>query len=314
MGEAAVGRPGTLDEIAAALDSANCAEVERGAGLLDDARRSLRNIAAAAERTLSNLEDCWRGEGAGIAWPGGDVTASRLAEPLRRTRELVHALDEGEYGQQLRRTANALAAGQARVRELRAQRAADPSLAGAYDERAQLVLHDVAGAYQDIGRALGGTDPPALASVAEPSIGADLSRHARDEGDPMVLASGADVDVELFRPVTPALAAGLASDPLPPAAGGGGGAGGMPMMPMMPMGGMGGMGMGGMGMGGGQQDTTGQQRRANNAIQGDQSAWGTQDEGWNVLGKQARIEKAQEEVRDGLDREFRKFMKGDRNG
>ncbi|WP_148083620.1 hypothetical protein [Micromonospora sp. Llam0] len=308
------GRPCTLDEVAAALGAADFAEVERGAGLLDDARRSLRTIAVTAERTLSRLEDYWQGEGAGIAWPGGDIDASRLGEPLRRTRELLHTLDEGEYGQQLRRTANALAAGQARVRELQALRAADPSLVGGYDERAQLVLHDIAAAYQDIGRALGGTSPPTLASVDEPSIGADLSRQARDQDERVVLASGSDADVELFRPVGPALGAGQPSELVPPPPAGGGG--GMPMMPM-PMGGMGMGGMGGMGMGGAggvQQDTFSQQRRATSAVQGDSSAWGAQDEGWNVLGKRARIEKAQEEVREGLNREFRKFTKGDRNG
>ncbi|MFV2021193.1 hypothetical protein [Micromonospora sp. LOL_023] len=312
MRETAVGRPCTLDEIAAVLDSADSAEVERGAGLLDDARRSLRTILATADRTLSRLEDCWQGQGADLAWPGGDVDASRLADPLRRTRELLHALDEGEYGRQLRRTANALAAGQARVRELQAQRAADPSQIGEYDSRAQLVLHDVASAYQDIGRALGGTSPPALASVDEPPVGTDLSRQARDEGERVILASGSDVDVELFRPVGPVLGAGQPSElaPPPPPAGGGGG---IPMMPM-PMGGMGMGGMGMGGMGGGQQDTSSPQRRANNAVQGDPSAWGAQDEGWNVVGKQTRIEKAQEEVREGLDREFRKYMKGDRNG
>lgn len=312
MGEAGIGSPCTLDEVAAALDAADYAEVERGAGLLDDARRSLRTIAVTAERTLGRLEDCWQGEGAGIAWPGGDVDASRLGEPLRRTRELLHTLDEGEYGQQLRRTANALAAGQARVRELQAQRAADPGPVGGYDERAQLVLHDIAAAYQDIGRALGGTSPPMLASVDEPSIGADLGRHARDQGERVVLASGSDADVELFRPVGPVVGAGQPSELAPPPPAGGGG-GGMPMMPMP----MGGMGMGGMGMGGVggvQQDTVSQQRRATSAVQGDSSAWGAQDEGWNVLGKRARIEKAQEEVREGLNREFRKFTKGDRNG
>ncbi|MFC0530925.1 hypothetical protein [Phytohabitans kaempferiae] len=303
MGETTTGRPCTLDQIAAALDAAQCAEVERGAGLLDDARRSLRAIAAATERTLSRLEDCWRGQGADLAWSGGNVGVSGLAAPLRRTRELLHHLDESEYGQQLRRTASALAAGQARVRELRAQRAADPDPAGAYDERAQLVLHDVALAYQDVGRALGGTSPPALALVDEPSFSVDGRRQARDEEEPLILASGADIDVELFRPVGPAIGA----DPTLPPAGGGGG--GMPMMPMMPMGGMGGM----AGAGGLHQETGNQQRRASHAIQGDQSAWGRQDEGWNVLGRRDRIEKAQEEVTKGLDREFGKFLRGDRD-
>ncbi|MFY1635511.1 hypothetical protein ACN27F_19925 [Solwaraspora sp. WMMB335] len=313
MRETAAGWPSTLDEIAAALAAAECAEVERGAGLLDDARRSLRVLSTTVERALSGLADCWWGEGASIAWPGGDVTASRLGEPLRRTRDLLHTLDEGEFGQQLRRTANALAAGQARVRELQAQRAADPDPAGAYDERAQLVLHDVAAAYQDIGRAIGGTSPPALASVDEPSIRADLRRKAPDDPGTLTLASGPDADVELFRPVSPVPGAVLTSESAPPPAGG---AGGMPMMPMMPMGGMGGMGgMAGIGgMSGGQHDTVTQQRRVGKVVQGDQSAWGTQDEGWNVLGRQARIEKAQEEVRNGLDREFGKFMKGDRDG
>lgn len=316
MRRTAADRPGDLDAVAAALEAADCTQVEQGAGLLDDARRSLRVIAAVTERTLNRLADCWQGEGADIAWPGGDPHLSRLGEPLRRTREVLRVLDAGEFGQQLRRTANALAAGQARVRELQAQRAADPGPGAGYDERAQLVLHDVATTYQDIGRALGGTDPPELVPVAEPPTAAELGRQLRDPSAPVTLASGASVDVELFRPVGPVLGAGLPTDltPPPPAGGGGaGGGGGMPMMPMMPMGGMGMGGMGGMGMTG-QQDVTTGQRRTANAVQGDSSAWSDQDKGWNVLGRQDRIEKAQEEVREGLQRELGKFMKGDRNG
>lgn len=312
-------RPGTLDEIAVALNAASCAEVERGAGLLDEARRSLRAIVATFERSLSRLEDCWRGEGARFGLPGGDAVTSGLAEPLRRTRELLHHLDVGEYGQQLRRTANTLAAGQARIRELQAQRAADPGAGGGYDERGRVVLHDVAAAYQDIGRALGGTSPPPLASVEEPTVGVDLSRHARDGDAAVQLASGADFDVDLFRPVGPALGAGLPGELAPPPSGGGGGGGGggMPMMPMPMggMGGMGGMGMGGMGgMGGHQQEPGAQQRRTAKALEGDKGAWGGQDEGWTVLGRQQQLAKAEEQVQEMLDREFGKFLKGDRNG
>jgi hypothetical protein len=317
MRQTTAGRPCTLDEVAAALEAASYVEIERGAGTLDEARRSLRAIAVRFERALSRLEDCWQGEGARAGWPGGDVTMSRLGEPLRRTRELLQHLDESECGHHLRRTANTLAAGQARVRELKAQREADPAANAEYDERGRYVLHDIALAYQDIGRGLGGTAPPPLVLPDEPAIGADLRSRALDEDDTVFLASGSDTGVELFRPVGPVHVAGLPGDPVlpPPSGGGGGGGGGMPMMPM-PMGGMGGMGaMGGMGgLGGHQQDNAAQQRKAANALQGDQGAWGRQDEGWEVLGRKQQIADAQEKVRQGLDREFGKFLKGDRDG
>lgn len=310
MRQTRAGEPCTLDQIAAALDAADCAEIERGAGLLDEARRSLRAIAGSFERALSRLEDCWQGAGARAGWPDGDATMSRLGEPLRRTRELLHHLDESEYGQQLRRTANALAAGQARVRELQAQRATSPASHHGYDERGQLVLHDVALVYRDIGGRLGGVSPPLLAPLDEPTVGAGLRRSARDEEETVLLASGPNIDVELFRPAGSALGAGLPGDATPPLGGGGGG-GGMPMMPM-PMGGMG--AMGGMSGFGQQTENAAQQRRGPNAIQGDQDAWGKQDEGWDVLGRKQQIANAQEQVRQGLDREFGKFLKGDRDG
>jgi hypothetical protein len=293
--------PSTLESIAAALDAATASEVERGAAAFDEARRGLRTLAGRLDRTLGELDEAWRGAAA---------VGARLDEPLRRTREMLHLLDETELGRQLRITANGLTAGQARVRDLVAQRAAGTTELP-FDQQAQRILHDVAEGYRDVGVAVGGQAPPPPPPVDEPGVGRALLEAARDDSAPLRLAAGTD-PTQLFRPAVPSLGLGQPGDPvLPPAGGAAGGAGnGMGMMPFMPPmgGGMGG-GMGGMA---GAPEAGATQKRGN--LQGDQSAWGNgQNDGWNVIGRKERLEAAREDFRKDFDLQIKKATRGDRD-
>ena len=290
-------QPRTVDEVAAALDAAAPAQVEQGAAAFDEARRGLRALAGRLDRTLSDLDEAWRGRGSGGA---------RLAEPLRRTRELVHMLDEGEFGRRLRIVASGLAAGQARVRDLRAQRIAGVTDVP-FDQQAQQILQDVGNGYRDAGLAVGGQSPPAV-SIVDPELGRALLDAAHDDSAPVTLAA-AD-PAQMFRPVVPTLGVLHPGDPvLPPPAGGGPG-GGAPMMPFMPpMGGMG--GMGGMGTGATQESTA--QKRS--AVQGDPDAWGDgREAGWNVVGRRERLEVAREEFRTDFEQQIDKVTRGGNRG
>ncbi|GLZ02005.1 hypothetical protein [Actinoplanes sp. NBRC 103695] len=296
-------QPCTLHEVSAALEATSPAAVERGAVAFDDARRGLRALVGRLDRTLGDLEEAWRGAAA---------VGARLEEPLRRTRELLHLLDDGEYGRQLRVTANALAAGQARVRDLTAQQVAGLTDVP-FDQQAQSILHDVAEGYRDVGIAIGGQSPPPDAIVEEPGLGRILIEAARDDSARLELAATDPAD--LFRPSGSARALAQPGDPLlpPPAAAGGGAGSGMPMMPFMPpMGGaMGGMG-GGLGGAGGVPEASAQKR---GNLQGDPAAWGNgQEDGWSVIGRKARaeerVETARADFHRDLEEQIRKATRG----
>ncbi|MGC4879764.1 hypothetical protein ACLQ26_26290 [Micromonospora sp. DT43] len=298
-------QPQTLHDIALALDAASPADVETCARLFDDARRVLRAVAESFDRALGDLDDSWRST---------RFASVRLGEPLRRTRQLVHALDEAECGQQLRVTANALGAGQARIRELRAQRAADTGPEDVWDHQARVVLQGLSETYRDVGLGLGGQSPPAAVTVDEPGISRALAASARGDLAEVVLAADSDA-VDLFRPAAPTIRAGQPGEAVsPPPGGGGGGGGGYPMMPFMPMGGgMGGgmgAGMGGMGGMGGTQYENGGQRRGSTLAQGDAAVWKDADAGWNVLGRKD----VDQHIREGLRKELGDAKKGDGHG
>ncbi|MEV7986808.1 hypothetical protein [Micromonospora sp. NPDC085948] len=299
-GGSPIGQPRTLQDIALALDAASPVDIETSARLFDEARSGLRAIAESLDRALSELDDAWRST---------QATGVRLSDPARRTRELVHTLDDAECGRQLRVTANALGVGQSRVRDLQAQRAADSgSTDDEWDRRAQVVLHGLAEAYRDVGLGLGGQNPPTVATVDEPG-----DRHARAESagdDPPGLVLAADSDAaDLFRPAAPTVRANQPGETVAPPSGGGGGTGsGLPMMPLMPMGGMG----GGMGGGlGGMQNEGGGQRRGSTLAQGDPAVWKDADAGWHVLGRTERID---QHIQEGLRKELGDVRKGDRDG
>ncbi|MDQ7909372.1 hypothetical protein RB614_33105 [Phytohabitans sp. ZYX-F-186] len=281
------GQPRTLDEIVAALAQASPADLHRHADLFDDARRALGEVVDALDRAWTDLEQ---------AWPGAGAVAAAGWEVSRRTRSLLHALDGAACGLMLRMTADTLADGQARLRDLQAQRATGTGTAAQYDEQARLVLHGVSDTYRDIGVRVGG-EPPA--------------RAAYDETAPLTLAAaGAEAEAdELFRPIS-TVAAGRPGEPaLPPAAGGGGAGGsGYPMMPFMPMGGMG-------GMGGAQVDAAPQQQQRRAGLPGDQGVWGSQESGWQVLGRRERAAATTARERSAaLLEELEARSKGDRNG
>ncbi|SDT66435.1 hypothetical protein SAMN04489716_5349 [Actinoplanes derwentensis] len=288
------------------LEAASPSEVERGAAAFDEARRALRAIASRLDRAIGELDDAWSHSVSAVG--------ERLEAPLRRTRELLHTLDEAELGRQLRITANGLAAGQARVRDLKVQRAGGAD--GPYDQQAQQILHDVANAYRDVGLTIGGQSPPPPVAVEEPSIGRALIEAARGDSGGLTLASSGSAPADLFRPAVPTLGLGQPGDPVSPPAAGGAAGSGAPMMPFMPP--MGGGGMGG-GMGGGPGgggslfDSSAAKR---NGLQGDPSAWNSgQENGWNVLGrKEQRLEAAREDFRKDFDQEIKKAMRGDRDG
>lgn len=298
-------QPNTLDEVDRALCAASPAEVERGAASFDEARRGLRTLAGQLDRTLGDLDE---------AWSGARAVSSRLAEPLRRTREVLHMLDEGEFGRQLRITASGLASGQARVRDLRAQQVAGATDVP-FDQHAQQVLRDVGDGYRDVGVSIGGQSPPPDLTVEDPGLGRALRETAGDGSARLELASGTN-PADLFRPVAPS--AGVPGDPAlaQAAAGGGAGGAGSPMMPFMPpMGGMGGGMGGGMagGMGGGGDSNLGAGGQRRNALQGDPSAWGNgQSEGWTVVGKKERIDEARKNFREDFDEQIRNATKGDK--
>ncbi|MEU7588464.1 hypothetical protein AB0A95_19495 [Micromonospora sp. NPDC049230] len=297
------GQPQTLRDIAHALDAASPADIETSARLFDEARSGLRAIAESFDSALGELDDAWRST---------QATVVRLGEPSRRTRQLVHSLDDAECGQQLRVTATALGVGQARVRDLQVQRAADSGPSeDEWDRRARIVLQGLSETYRDVGLGLGGQDPPTAETVDEPGIRQALSA-ARDDPSGVVLAADSAA-ADLFRPAAPTIRAGQPGDAAAAPSGGGGGAGGggLPMMPLMPMGGMGG-GMGGMGGGmGGMGGEAGGQRRGSTLAQGDPTVWKDADAGWNVLGRGERID---EHIREGLRKELGDARKGDRNG
>ncbi|MGC5284864.1 hypothetical protein [Micromonospora sp. DT231] len=297
------GQPQTLQDIAHALDAASPADLETSARLFDEARSGLRAIAESLDRALGELDDAWRST---------QATVVRLGEPSRRTRQLVHRLDDAECGQQLRVTANALGVGQARVRDLQVQRAADSGPSDdEWDRRARVVLQGLAETYREVGLGLGGQHPPTAETVDEPGIRQALSASARDDPPGVVLAADPTA-ADLFRPAAPTVRAGQPGDAAAPPSGGGGGAGGggLPMMPLMPMGGMG-AGMGGMGGMGGMQSEAGGQRRSSTLAQGDPTVWKDADAGWNVLGRSERVD---EHIREGLRKELGDGRKGDRNG
>nr|WP_221382677.1 hypothetical protein [Actinoplanes polyasparticus] len=287
-------RPATLVEVAAALESAAPPEMEEGAGAFDDARRGLRTLAGRLERLQSELED---------AWQGAAAAGARLDEPLRRTRRLLHQLDENECGRHLRVAAGLLADGQTRVRDLIVQRASGLGDLP-YDQQAQQVLSGVADGYRDVGHALGGRIPPPPVPVEEPGSGRRSLAAALDGSAPARLA--ATDPAQVFRPVAPASGLGQPGDAIVPPAGAGGAGGGAPMMPFMPP-----MG-GGMGGPGGQPADAASTRRP--GLPGEPGAWGgNQREGWDVIGRADRIEAARDQFRKDFDDQIAKVTRGDRD-
>jgi hypothetical protein len=274
--------PHGLDSILLALASASPPDIERGAAAFDGVQRSLRTVAGRLERALGDLDEAWQGLAA---------LSPAVEEPLRRTRAVLVQLDNEQLGKNLRTTASVLDAGQARVRDLSAQRASgvtDVPL----DRTAQHILRDIAHGYHDVGSAMGGQSPPSPVPVDEP----------------VVLAGAAD-PAQLFRPTDPVPSAKPPGEPVLPPSPGGSGMGMMPFMPAM-----------GGGMGGGMPEPAAPKRKGADA---DPGLWGAgQDSGWTVIGRAARAtadgeERAErvnadrQEFRAEFERQIRRAMRGD---
>ncbi|MGW5578513.1 hypothetical protein [Micromonospora chokoriensis] len=253
--------PHTLDTVAASLAAGSPDGLRRFADTVDEARYALSEVAARLERTLAGVE---------AVWPSGGPDPLAGHEQVRRTQQLLHAIDNAAYGQSLRTAADSLAAVTSRVNDLRAQRSASPSSAYRYDEQASATLRGLADVYRELGISLGGETSP------RPPV-----------DSPVTLAATGSEAVDLFRPVSPAVATALQTkDPAAVPSTGSPAGGGFPMAPMMPMGGMSGMSGGGT-----QYENT----RRGSAIQGDPRIWGDADGGWNVLGRSERVEMVRRE-------------------
>jgi hypothetical protein len=275
-------------------------DLYRRAALFDRAGESFAEIGDELKATLREIDAIWRR----AADHRTDLSDDVVSTDVRR---MLHLLAGQDYGAPLRRAGDALAEGQARLRDLvlrRDQHHRDTPAAGLdqYDQEAQAILAGVSQRFAEIGEELprppvltvlgnpvhndDSAPPPLPPLIEQPATGGGTAAtggptvvDARDHGvigrDRVTLLSVDSASASV--PDTPSTSmadpSGFPGSPSSPAAA-------APMMPFMPMG----MGMGGMGMGTPGAPASRQNRPGvNNA---DPQTWEETEDGWGVLGRQ----------------------------
>jgi hypothetical protein len=272
--------PAVLDTVERQVLSVRPEAFYHQAASFDAVARAFGDIGDRFRAALRQLEEAWIPYRADAPPP---VVSLRSTVAI----EVLDELRAPEFGVLLRAAGDSLATAQARLRDLRAQRAADQAAGAssgtAYDGLARLVLERVSTDFVDVGHGL-----LRLTGAAGPQGPVPAP------GEAMALASAALLPDEaaLLRDEAALLPDDEPADPPGSSAGGaaamvlaasnpaGSNAGlSPPLTPLMPMG----MGMG-MGMGASMQVT--RERQVDAHATADPQAWHEPDDGWDVVGRQ----------------------------
>lgn len=135
-----------LDQVAQMVNADSPEVFYQQATWFDQVKQTLADVNDGFRREAKGLDELWHGDSAGAY--GGEVG---------RVAGMIDQLRAGpDYAGLLRRAGDALASAQQRVRDLQAQKAAQPDVdPTVFDEQARQIAIDLATAYGDVGSAFG---------------------------------------------------------------------------------------------------------------------------------------------------------------